>query len=293
MSSRIINFIIRNSLAFAFILYEIIISIRVFFEMEVLTVQIFVHQLFWFNCVLAFFYFFFKKILKIDSDRLWILAGGSFLTFIPLVYSIIKGQPWVLNYIEPLSTAQVLKDVFTLLFRHSHNWPMFPELLALLISSSAVAFFFTRSLLKSFFTSLAALYISFFTLGFSWISVSADHPALFRFTTSFPPQQFYSLEMITLFSIIISAAHSSELFSAAKIIRHRLYFFMSLIVAVFSFQGLFMFLFIKKVYFPDIMVSFIPLSVIILTSGALLESEWRENAIIPVIISALSIAVLL
>lgn len=293
MSRKIADFIISNSLAFAFILYEIIISIRIFFEMEVLTAHIFVHQIFWFNCVLAFFYLFFKKLLKIDPDRLWILAGGSFLTFIPLIYSMIKGTPWVLNYIEPVSFFQVMRDVSTLLFRHKFNWPMFPELLALLISSTAIAFFFTRSFFKSFFVSLTALYISFFTLGFSWVSVSSDHPALFRLTTSFPEQQFYALQMITLFSVVILIANSKELLETAMIIRHRLYFFLSLIVAVLSFQGLFMFLFIKKIYLADMAVSFVPLSLIILTSGALLKPEWREKAIIPLIVSILTIAVLI
>lgn len=292
MNKKITAFITGNSLAFAFILYEIIISIRIFFEMEVLTAHIFVHQLFWFNCVLAFFYLFFKKFLKIDPDRLWILAGGSFLTFIPLVYSMIKGTPWMLNYIDPVSFVQVLKDLLTLLFRHRQNWPMFPELLTLLISATAIGFFFTRSLFKSFFVSLSALYMSFLTLGFSWISVSSDHPALFRLTTSFPPQQFYALQMITLFSIIIFIANSSELLEASKIIRLRLYLFLSLIIAVLSFQGLFMFLFIKKIYLADMAVSFIPLSLIILTSGALLKADWRENAIVPVMVSILSIAVL-
>lgn len=290
--NKAIDIIKNNSLAFAFVFYQLIIGIRIFIEMEYLTTHIFVHQLFWFNSVLAFFFLFFKKLLKVDADRLWVLAGGSFLTFIPIVYSRLKGSIWGLNYIEPVSFSQVCRDLFTLLFRHPYNWPMFPELLALFIISVIAAFFFTRSWFMSIFVPVCALYISFLTLGFAWISVSPEHPALFSFTTSFPHQQFYALEMITLFSILSIISFSSELLEVTKIIKHRLYFVLSLIVAVLSFQGLFMFLFIKKIYLADIVVSFIPLSIIILTAGALLKPDWREKTVIPLIVAALSIAVL-
>lgn len=287
------DFIKNNSLSFAFVFYQLVIGMRIFAEMEYLTVYIFVHQLFWFNSVLAFFFLFFKKLLRVNDDRLWILAGGSFLTFIPLVYSRLTGSSWGLNYIEPESFLQVIKDLSTLLLRHPYNWPMFPELLALFVISVIAAFFFTRSFFKSFAVSLLAIYSAFLTLGFSWISVNTQHPSLFHLTTTLPEQQFYALQMISLFSIISAFSYLSELLELTKIIKYRLYFALSLIVSVLSFQGLFMFLFIKKIYFADIVVSFIPIAVIILTAGALLKPDWREKTVIPLIAAAFSVAVLI
>jgi len=291
--NKIQEIVKTNSLTFAFVFYQFVIGIRIFAEMDYLTVHIFIHQLFWFNSVLAFFFLFFKKMLKIDPDRLWILAGGSFLTFIPLVYSKISGSSWGLNYIEPASFIQVIKDLSTLLFRHPYNWPMFPELLSLLIISIFSGYFLTKSFFKSLAVSVLAIYTAFITLGFSWISVNVEHPSLFHLTTSFPEQQFYALEMITLFSIISFLSYSSELSELTKIIRYRFYFALSLIVSVLSFQGLFMFLFIKKIYLADMIVSFIPLSIIILTCAALLKAEWHEKTAIPVIVSILTIALLI
>lgn len=285
--------IVKNhSLAFAFLLYELVITIRIFVEMEDLTLYVFVHQLFWFNSVLAIFFMSFKKILRIDADKLWILAGGSFLTFIPIVYCALSGKRWSLNYIEPASFSQIMRDVFTMLAGHSYNWPMFPELLALFILSAITGTLLTGKYFKPVAVSLVTLYGAFFILGFSWISVNPEHPSLFHLTTSLPEQQFYAFQLISLFSIISVFSYSRELLELTHEIRHRLYFTLSLIVSVLSFQGLFMFLFIKKIYFADIIVSFVPLSIIILTAGALLKSEWREKAVIPAIVSILTIAVM-
>ena len=205
------NFLIKHRFPLSLITYELVISIRIIIEMGLCALHTFIHQLMWFNIILLIFFICFNKILKVEAKRLWLLSAGSLLTFIPIIFSYFAGHKWALNYIEPQNFLQVVKNLFTLLCCHDYNWPMFPELLLLLSGSSALAYYFSKDIQKSFLCSFAAFYSSFLLLGFSWIATNPDHPTLLLLESSFSDSKFYSLQMITIFIFIISIANYKDL----------------------------------------------------------------------------------
>ena len=246
------------------IFYEIVISLRIFAEMGLCSIHTFIHQLMWFNTVLLVFFIGYRKILKVQTDRLWILSAGSLLTFIPIVFSYIAGHNWALNYVEPQSFIQVLKDLFTLLCCHEYNWPMFPELLALLLGSLGISYFLSKNIKRSVLCSLFSFYGSFLLLGFSWIAVNPDHPTLFLLRSSFVDSKFYSLQMTSLFIILLSAANHKEVHRYFKDLRkvyfHAMNFFMIII-----FYSLIIFVTEKPLTASDNIVTVIPTLFIVYT----------------------------
>lgn len=198
---------IKNKLNLSLALYQIVISARIFIEMGTCSIHTFIHQLAWFNTVLLFFYLGFRKILKVEHQKLWILSAGSVLTFIPLIVSFLAGHQWSLNYIEPKSFLQILKNLSFLLCCHEYNWPMFPELLLLLTGSIGLAYYFSGNIKLSLICSATSFYGSFLLLGFSWIAVNSEHPTLVLLDSSFSDSKFYSLQVITYFILVISVVN--------------------------------------------------------------------------------------
>ena len=198
------NFLIKYKFPLSLIFYEIVISARIFFEMGLCPLHTFIHQLTWFNTVLLIFVMCFKMILKVKLEKLWILAFGGLLTFIPLIVSDLANHEWALNYIEPASLIQLLKDLITLLFFHDYNWPMFPELFLLLTGSLGLAYYLSKNIKRSVLCAFAAFYGSFLLLGFSWIAVNPEHPTLFLLKSSFSESKFYSLQVLTYFILFLS-----------------------------------------------------------------------------------------
>jgi len=195
----------------AFLIYEVLILVRIAVEMQETMIWIFVMQLFWFNCVLMFFVIGFKYILKLKNSDLPMLALGGFLTYIPLLYSVLMGHKWHLNFINPTSVWEVAFDMLTLLAVHEYDWPMFPELVLLLAGSFALGFIFTGRRLRSAVSALFSTYTSFFCLGFSWFAVNPDHPSFSHFTSPLPDHVTYSLFYILFFIILVLIAFFREI----------------------------------------------------------------------------------
>lgn len=195
----------------AFFCYQILILIRITVEMGESMVAIYTMQLSWFNCVMMFFVINFKYLLKVKNKDLPVLALGGFLTYIPLLYSVFVGHKWHLNFINPVSPMQVLGNMATLLASHEYNWPMFPELLMLLIGSFALALILSGNLIKSALTAALSLYSSFFCLGFSWFAVNPDHPSFSHLPSGFADHIAYSLYYISLFALLTAIAFAGEI----------------------------------------------------------------------------------
>jgi hypothetical protein len=281
---------------FSFILYQIIISTRIFLEMEDLTVSVLTHQLFWFNSVLMVFFICFRYILKIEKDRLALLSAGSILTFIPLAYAKLQGSQWALNYIEPVSFKQVSFDLLTLLFRHEYNWPMFPELVALLAGSVVLGIYLSKNIRLSIISSLTAVYGSFLLLGFSWISVNPEHPTLFLLKSGLKDGQFYALQLITYFSVLSTICFYKELCDIFKTFSKPCYPFSVFLILSAIFQGIYLFLFTEKVAPADIFVTFFPACSIVLSILLILLYLFRIKTLrflfLPVWIMIFSIMIL-
>ena len=135
---NLISKINKISLWAAFLIYQLLILVRIAVEMQEAVPVIFVMQLFWFDCVLMFFVIGFKYILKLKNSDLPVLFMGGFLTWLPLLYSVLMDHKWHLNFINPVSFRQVAFDMLTLLAFHEYDWPMFPELVLLLSDRKSV-----------------------------------------------------------------------------------------------------------------------------------------------------------
>ena len=142
----------------AFLLYQVLISVRIFIEMGSTSPAIFIMQLFWFDCVLMFFVTGFKYILKLKNGELAVLFLGGFLTYIPMIYALLMQHSWHLNFINPTSFKQVAMNMLTLLAVHEYNWPMFPELVLLILGSFAVGFLLSGKMLKSLMVAFLSTY---------------------------------------------------------------------------------------------------------------------------------------
>lgn len=283
--------ILKHRLLISFIFYEIVISARIFTEMGLCSIHTFIHQLVWFNTVLLFFYLGFRKILKIEYQKLWILSAGSILTFIPLIFSYFAGHQWTLNYIEPQSFQQVLTDMATLLCCHNYNWPMFPELFLLFSGSLGLGFYFSKDFKRSLLCSATSFYGSFFLLGFSWIAVNREHPTLFLLDSSFSDSKFYSLQIITYFILATAAANYKTVYGHIKDHRkvqfHALNFFMIII-----FYSVIIFMTDKPLTIADNIVTVIPILLISYTLKNIKKYRNLEN-IVWIWISGLSVIVML
>lgn len=195
----------------AFLLYQVLISARIFIEMGSTKPSIFVMQLFWFDCVLMFFVIGFKYILKLKNSDIPVLFMGGFLTYIPMIYSFLMDHKWHLNFINPTSFRQVAFDMLTLLAVHEYNWPMFPELVLLILSSFALGFLLSGKLFKSLLAALFSTYSSFFCLGFSWFAVNPKHPSFIHFTSPLPDHVTYGIFYILFFLILSLIAFFREI----------------------------------------------------------------------------------
>lgn len=273
----------------SFVIYQIIISFRIITEMNHLTFYIFIHQLFWFNSVLVCFFIAFRYLLKVEKNRLWILSAGAFLSFIPLAYATMLGEKWALNYIQPVSFSQVSKDLFTLLAFHPYNWPMFPELGALLAGSIAIGWYFSKNIKMSVFSSLTSVYSSFLLLGFSWFSVNPKHPTLFLLKSSFENSQFYALQLISYFSILCIIAFSKELLSFFQELPHKLATIPFFFIITFMIDAFFMCCYSANFTVPDMFVTFFPCGAFTLTIFLLFFNRKPRRLFLPVWITIFSI----
>ena len=195
----------------AFLLYQVLISGRIFIEMGMTKPSVFIMQLFWFDCVLMFFVIGFKYILKLKNRNLPILFLGGFLTYIPIIYSVLMDHEWCLNFINPTSVKQIAFDMITLLAVHEYNWPMFPELGLLILFSCALGFILTENLIRSVCAAFFSTYSFFFCLGFSWFAVNPDHPALMHFNSALPDHVAYSIFYGSFFIILVFIAFFREI----------------------------------------------------------------------------------
>ena len=195
----------------AFLIYQLLILVRIAVEMQEAVLVIFVMQLFWFDCVLMFFVIGFKYILKLKNSDLPVLFMGGFLTWLPLLYSVLMDHKWHLNFINPVSFRQVAFDMLTLLAFHEYDWPMFPELVLLLSGSFALGFLLSGKVLRSLCAALFSTYASFFCLGFSWVAVNPNHPSFYHFTSPLPDGITYSLFYIIFFIILTLIAFFREI----------------------------------------------------------------------------------
>lgn len=281
------NFLIRYKFPLSLVFYEILISARIFLEMELCPLHTFIHQLTWFNTVLLIFVICFNKILKIELEKLWILAFGGFLTFIPIIVSGLVNHEWALNYIEPSSFAQLSKDLLTLLYFHDYNWPMFPELFLLLTGSLGLAYYFSRNIKRSVVCAFSAFYGSFLLLGFSWIAVNPEHPTLFLLESSFSDSKFYSLQVLTYFIAVLSLTNfknTADYFRNIKDLFFHLINFVTLVV----FYSLIIYLTDVPLTATDNIVTVIPILFIAYTAGNFRFSKMTN----PVQITAISTSIL-
>jgi hypothetical protein len=249
----------------------------------------YIHQLTWFNTVLLIFFISFKKILKVKTDRLWLLSAGSLLTFIPIIFSYLAGHEWALNYIEPKSFSQIVKDLFTLLCFHDYNWPMFPELFLLLTGSLGLAYYFSKNIKRSITCAFLAFYGSFLLLGFSWIAVNPEHPTLFLLESSFSDSKFYALQVITYFIVVFSLANfknTTDYFSNIK----DLSFHAANFVTIIIFYSLITYLTDKPLTIIDNIVTVIPVLFITYTIKTFRFSKMADTIqIIATLTSIISI----
>ncbi|MBR4530803.1 hypothetical protein IKO70_00115 [bacterium] len=195
----------------AFLIYELLITVRIFIEMGAVMPSIFIMQLFWFDCVLMFFVIGFKYLLKLKNKDLSVLALGGFLTYIPIFYSLVMHHKWRLNFINPVSFKQMAFDMLTLLAFHEYDWPMFPELIALLTGSFMLALILSGKPFKSLLAALFSLYSSFFCLGFTWFAVNPKHPSRWYFSSPLPDHVTYSIFYGLFFAILVFAAFFREI----------------------------------------------------------------------------------
>ena len=201
----------RVPLPVAFLFFQLILTGRVFIEFGETQPSVFVMQLCWYSCVLMFFVISFKYLLKVKNTELSVLALGGFLLYIPMLYSVLMHHRWHLNFINPVSFRQVAFDMLTLLAVHEYDWPLFPELVMLLLSSFAAGAILTAKPLKSLLAAVVTTYSSFLCLGFSWVAVNPEHPSFSHFTSGMPDEIIYSFYYITFWALLCVAAFWNEL----------------------------------------------------------------------------------
>lgn len=244
----------------AFFLYQILIVVRIAIEMGETMPAIFIMQLCWFDCVMMFFVINFKYLLKLQNKDLPVLALGGFLTYIPLLYSFLMSHKWHLNFINPVSFKNVLLNMLTLLAVHEYDWPMFPELVLLLVLSFAVGVILTAKPLKSFLAAIVSTYSSFLCLGFSWVTVNPDHPSFSHFVSGFADHVTYSLYYISFWTVLCVIAFWKEIVDFIKQIKRPAI----AIGSIFVFAALaefLLFVFFKEKFFGiDYVLFFLPLS---------------------------------
>lgn len=201
----------------ALLVYQLLLTGRVFIELGATKPSIFIMQIFWYNSVLMFFIIYFKYLLKLKNNELSVLTIGGFLPYIPMIYSVLMHHRWHLNFITPVSVKQVAFDMLTLCAVHEFDWPLFPELLTLLIGSFILAFIMSGKLLKSALAALLSVYSFFFCIGFAWLSVKTSHPAFVYYPSGFVPAHvFYSLYYISVYSILAQIAFFREILDFIK-----------------------------------------------------------------------------
>lgn len=210
-AKRAVAKINRIPLWAAFLIFQLLLTGRVFVELGATWPSIFVMQIFWYNSVLMFFVISFKYLLKVRNRDLSVLALGGFLPYIPMIYSVLMHHKWHLNFINPTSFEEVVFDMLTLCAVHEYNWPLFPELLALFIGSFLLALIFTGKPLKSLLAAVLPLYSSFFCLGFSWFAVNPDHPSFSHFKSPLPDHVTYSIFYGLFFTILVFIAFFREI----------------------------------------------------------------------------------
>ena len=195
----------------AFLFYQLLLTGRVFIEFGKVWPSIFIMQIFWYNSVMMFFVISFKYLLKLKNRDLSVLALGGFLPYIPMIYSVLMHHQWHLNFINPTSFKEVAFDMITLLAVHEFDWPLFPELLALLVGSFFLAWILSGKPLRSLLAALLSTYSSFFCLGFSWFAVNPDHPSFSHFTSPLPDHVTYSIFYGSFFIILVFIAFFREI----------------------------------------------------------------------------------
>ena len=260
----------------AFLFYQILILIRIAVEMGEAVPAIFVMQLAWFDCVLMFFVINFKYLLKLKNKDLPVLALGGFLTYIPMVYSVAMDHKWRLNFIEPVSFKQVVSDMLTLLAVHEYNWPMFPELLLLLIGSFVMALILSGRIVRSLLAAFLSVYMSFFCLGFSWMAVNPEHPSFSHWRSALSDPTAYTLVYLSFFAILALMAFWREVivFIKQNDVKSRALLF-SLCAVSTIFMWLFLFVIKKDPFVIDYILLFIPALSLSLTLFCALKKNWK------------------
>lgn len=259
----------------AFFLYQVLIVIRIAIEMGETMPAIFIMQLFWFDCVMMFFVINFKYLLGLKNKELPVLAFGGFLTYIPLIYSFLMNHKWHLNFINPVSFSQVAFDMLTLLAVHEYDWPMFPELLLLVLSSFAAGVILTSKPLKSLFAALVSTYSSFLCLGFSWVAVNPDHPSFSHLVSNFADHITYSLYYISFWTVLCVIAFWKEIANFIKQIGKPVIAVCSVLLFAALAEFL-LFVFFKDEFFSiDYVLFFLPLSAVAFTVLCVWKKAWN------------------
>ena len=265
----------RMPLLAAFLLYQVLILIRIGVEMQETMPAVFIMQLCWFDCVMMFFIINFKYLLKLQNKELSAFALGGFLTYIPLFYSFFLNHKWHLNFINPVSFRQVVFDMITLLAVHEYNWPMFPELVLLLLSSFCLGFVLSGKPLKSLLAAVVSTYSSFLCLGFSWVAVNPNHPSFSHFTSGFADHIIYSLYYISFFSLLCVIAFWKELIDfIGQIKRSALSAASVFIFAALAEVALFLF-FKEKFYGIDYVLLFPVLAAAAFAILCIFQKAWK------------------
>lgn len=277
---RAVSGINRIPFPVAFIFFQLLLTGRVLIELGVTLPSIVVMQLCWYSCVLMFFVISFKYLLKVKNTELSVLALGGFLPYIPMVYSFLMHHEWHLNFINPVSFGQVAFDMLTLLAVHEYDWPLFPELVMLLVSSFAAGVILTAKPLKSLLAAVVTTYFSFFCLGFSWFAVNYEHPSFSHFNSGFSDHVTYSLYYFSLLIILFAIAFWKEFVDFIKQIKHCAIAVSSTFAfAVLAEIAIFLF-FNEKFYGIDYVLLFLPLTALmfaVLCLYLLLQRSFRTR----------------
>ena len=270
----IIEKVNKMPLIAAFMIYQALIVGRIFIEMGVKGITVVLMQLFWFDCVLMFFVFCYKCILRLKNSDLSVLFFGGFLTYIPMIYSVLMHHKWNLNFINPASFREVVFDVLTLLAVHEYNWPMFPELVLLLASSFALGWILTRKGFRAAATALVATTGSFLMLGFAWFSVTPKHPALFVLRSGLKDHQNYALYYISFFIIFSCIAFKEQLSDFIKVFKRKWLFALLLLLGVLvDFAAFWCFGVDFTAY--DLVVNFLPALALVLMPSLIKSKSYK------------------
>ncbi len=184
-----------------FFLFEIIVGVRVFVEMRLLSINnnpmTALHRLLWYTYVFLFFAACYRRILDVSFEKLIYLAPGGVILFIPPLYAALTGKEFLMNYLVSRDPVEIARELLTLHYSHPRNYFMFPELLVLLLGTAVLSWYFSRRFAKTILNTVVSFYGAFLSAGLCWFSVEPQHDAVFSLTAMFHAQQFYALQFLS------------------------------------------------------------------------------------------------